>query len=121
MANPNISTAGSFYGRSQGLALTTSAATLCGSVPSNRVYKINSLIISNINGTSSADVTVYWYDSSAATNYYLAYTITVPADATLVVLSKDTQIYLEESDYIQVLASANSVLHATVSFEEIYA
>jgi len=121
MANPNISSSGSFYGRSQALALTTSAQTLTGAVPSNRVYKINSLIIANINGSSSADVTVYWRDSSVGVDYYLAFTITVPADATLVVLSKDTQIYLEEGDYIQALASANSVLHATVSFEEIYA
>ena len=121
MANPNIATAGSIYGRSQALALTTSAQTLAGSVATNRVYKVNSIIVSNINGTASADLTVYWYDSSAGTNYYLAYTIAVPNDSTLVVLSKDTQIYLEEGDYIQAFASANSYLNATISYEEIYA
>lgn len=121
MANPNIGTSSNIYGRSQALALTTGAATLCGSVPSNRVYKVNSLIVANINGTAAADVSVYWRDSSAGVDYYLAYTIAVPNDATLVVLSKDTQIYLEEGDYIQAFASANSYLHATISFEEIYA
>jgi hypothetical protein len=121
MANPNIATAANIYGRSQGAALSTGNSTLAGSVPSNRVYKVNSLIVSNVNGSTAADVTVFWYDSSAATNLYLAYTITVPADATLVVLSKDTQIYLEEGDYIQASCSANSVLQATCSYEEIYA
>lgn len=121
MANPNIATAANIYGRSQAAALSTSNTTLAGAVASNRVYKVNSLIVSNVNGTAAADVTVFWYDSSAATSYYLAYTIAVPADATLVVLSKDTQIYLEEGDYIQASASASSYLQATCSYEEIYA
>jgi hypothetical protein len=121
MANPNIGTATNFYGRSNGLALTTSAQNITGTVPTNRIYKVNSLIIANVNGTTAADVTVTWFDTATATSYNLAFTISVPADATLVVLSKDTQLYLEEGDSISVTASANSVLHATVSFEEIYA
>jgi len=121
MANPNIATAGQIYGKSVGANIGTTTTNITGSVASNRVYKVNSLIVANVNGTSAADVTVTWYDSSAAATYYLAYTISVPADATLVILSKDTQIYLEEGDYIQAAASASSSLHATCSFEEIYA
>lgn len=120
MANPNISLSANIYGRSQAIALTTSAATLAGSVATSHIYKVNSIIVANINGTASADVTVTWYDSSAGTTYYIAYTIAVPNDATLVVLSKDTQIYLEEGDYIQAYASANSYLHAIISYEDIY-
>jgi hypothetical protein len=56
-----------------------------------------------------------------STAFDLAFTITVPADATLVVISKDTQIYLEENDSIRVTASANSILEAVCSYEEIYA
>ena len=121
MANPNIGSATNFYGRTNGLALTTSAQNITGTVPTNRVYKVNSLIIANVNGTNAADVTVTWFDTASSTSYTLAFTITVPADATLVVISKDTQIYLEEGDSISVSASANSTLHATVSFEDIYA
>jgi hypothetical protein len=121
MANPNIGAATNFYGRSNGLALTTSSQNITGTVPTNRVYKVNSLIIANVNGSTAADVTVTWFDTATGSNYTLAFTVTVPADATLVVLSKDTQIYLEEGDFLSVTASANSVLHATVSFEEIFA
>jgi hypothetical protein len=121
MANPNIAPAASIFGRSQALALTTTAQTLTTVVPTNRIYKVNSLIVANINGGSAADVSVLWRDSSAGVDYYLAFTIAVPNYATLVVISKDTQIYLEEGDYIQAFASANSFLHATVSYEEIFA
>jgi hypothetical protein len=121
MANPNIGAATNFFGRSIGLALTTSAQNITGTVPTNRIYKVNSLIIANVNGSSPADVTVTWFDAATSTSYNLAFTISVPADATLVVLSKDTQIYLEEGDSMSITASANSFLHATLSFEEIYA
>jgi hypothetical protein len=121
MANPNIGAATNFFGRSNGLALTTSAQNITGIVASNRVFKVNSLIVANVNGGVAADVTVTWFDATTSINYNLAFTISVPADATLVVLSKDTQIYLEEGDSIFITASANSALHATVSFEEIYA
>lgn len=121
MANPNIATATNIFGRTIGMAVTTSTQNLTGTVPLNRIYKINSLIIANISGTAAADVNVTLLDSSAGTSYNLAYTITVPADSTLVVISKDTQIYIEEQDNINITCSANSTLHAIVSFEEIYA
>lgn len=119
MAAPNIVNVATITGKTQAIAASTVAANLVSAVATGHVYKINSLIVANINGTASADITVSWYDSSATASYYLAYTIAVPNDATLVVLSKDTQIYLEEGDYIQVLASANSYLQATVSYEDI--
>ena len=45
--------------------------------------------------------------------------IDVPAETTLVVVSKDTQIYLEENDKITVTASSASFLQAICSYEEI--
>lgn len=121
MANPNIALSTAIYGKSNGLQLTTGFQTLLTATTSNSINKVNSIIVANRSGSSAADVTILWRDSSAGTDYYLAYTITVPADATLVVLSKDTQIYLEENDYIQAQASANGVLDVTISYEQIYA
>jgi hypothetical protein len=121
MANPNIATATNIYGRTICHAVTTGNVNVTGGVPTNRIYKVNSVIISNVDGTSAADVSVTLFDASTSTGYSLAKTISVPADATLVVISKDTQVYLEEGDAIFVLASANSALNAIISFEEIYA
>ena len=73
--------------------------------------------MSNIDGTNDADVTVDLFRSS--TSYKLASTITIPADATLVVLSKETAIYLEEGDSLRVQASADSDLQAVCSYEVI--
>lgn len=119
MANPNIVNVTSIYGKTAGLAVTTSpTAIVTNSSGSNKILKINSLIISNINGTSAADVTADVYKNQT-TSFRLALTVAVPNDATLVLLSKDTAIYLEENDSIRISASSNSFLEAICSYEEI--
>lgn len=119
MAAPNIVNVGTISGKIAGLAVTTSAtAIVTNSSGSGKVFKINSIIISNVNGTAAADITADVYKNQT-TSYRFAYTISVPADATLVLISKDTSIYLEENDSIRLTASSNSYLEALVSYEEI--
>lgn len=118
MAAPNVVNVATIIGHTDVQAVGTSAtAIVTNSAASNKVFKINSLIISNIDGTNPADITVDLFRSSVA--YRLASTITVPADATLVVLSKDTTIYLEEGDSLRLTASAAGDLQAVCSYEEI--
>lgn len=118
MANPNIVDVTSIYGKTAVQAVGTSAsAIVVNSSSSGKIFKINSLIISNVDGTNSADVTVDLFRSS--TSYKIANTIAVPADSTLVLISKDTSIYLEEGDSLRLLASASGDLEAVCSYEEI--
>ena len=118
MAAPNIVNVTTIIGHTDVLVVTTSAtAVVTNSAASGKVFKINSLIVSNIDGTNVADITVDLFRSS--TSYFLASTISVPADATLVVISKDNPIYLEEGDSIRCLASADGDLQAVCSYEEI--
>ena len=119
MAAPNILSATSIYGKTMGAALGTSANTDILTCASNKVLKINSIIVANVDGTNSADVTVSFYDSSATARYALASTVAIPADTTLVVLGKDSPIYLEESDQIEASASAASDLEIIISYDEL--
>lgn len=119
MANPNIVNVSNIYGKVVGQAVSTSAtAIVTNSSGSGKILKINSLIISNVNGSASADITADVYKGQSS-SYRLAYTIAVPNDATLVLISKDTSIYLEENDSIRLTASSNSYLEAVCSYEEI--
>lgn len=118
MAQPNIVNVTTIRGNTATLNVSTSAANIVANiVASNKVYKINSLIVANMDGTSAADITASLFDSG--TEIKIAHTIAVPADASLVVISKDTSIYLEEGDYIRLTASATGRLHAVCSYEEI--
>ena len=121
MANPNIAGLTSVKGKSVGVEVGTNDTTLVlndATAVAGRVFKINSVIVSNVNGTNSATVQVK-LRKNATTNYFLARTITVPANATLVVVTKDMQLYLEENDSILVIASATGDLEAICSYEEI--
>lgn len=116
MAAPNIVNVTTITGKTDVLnATTTATAIVTNAAASGKVYKINVLNIANINGTASADVTVDLY--RGATAYNLLYTVAVPNDSTLVAISKDTAIYLEEGDAIRITASVNSYITATCSYE----
>ena len=114
MTAPNIVSVTNITGKTDVQAVTTNvtAITTC---PLNKLYKVNSVIVANISTTTAYDITVDFYRSSQAFN--IASTITIPAKATLVVVSKDMGIYLEETDAIRLTASANSVLQAICSYE----
>tara|TARA_S200002703_G_scaffold67464_1_gene58667 strand:+ start:389 stop:757 length:369 start_codon:yes stop_codon:yes gene_type:complete len=119
MAAPNLVNVTSIYGKTVGAALSTTTTTDILTCAANKLLKINSIIVSNIDGTNDASATVYFYDSSATTRYALAFTIVVPADTTLVVIGKDSPIYLEESDQIEAGANAASDLQIVISYEEL--
>lgn len=114
MAAPNVVNVTSIYGQTdvQSVTTTITGITTCAT---NKVYKINSLIVSNIDGTNDADITVDLVRSG--TSYKIVSTVTVPADSTLVVVSKDMGIYLQEADAIRCQASANGDLQAICSYE----
>ena len=121
MANPNIAGLTTVHGKTVGVAALLAATDLVPAVPSNKVYKINSIIVSNVDGTDSADISVFMDGDTSGTgdDRYIAKSITVPAKSTLVVLSKETPIYLEEGKRIAVIASSLGDLQAICSYEEI--
>lgn len=123
MANPNIVAVTDIRGRTVVADLTTTNSTLVveNVVASGKVFKINSLIVSNVDGTNAADITINLFseDNIGGTGTQIVSTVTVPADASLVVITKDTSIYLEEDRSIGATASAASDLKVVCSFEEI--
>ena len=117
MANPNIVAVSSIYANTVMDADVAASAVSLLTCGSNKVQKINSLVIANIDGTNAASIDVWITRSSA--DYYLAKTISVPADATLVVIDKNIGLYLMESDVLKIKASAAGDLSAVCSYEEI--
>lgn len=84
---------------------------------SNKVFKINTLLVSNIDGANNANITAEFVRGGIG--YDILCTVTVPADATIVAINKTTSLYLEEGDSIRLQASANGDLQAICSYEEI--
>jgi len=116
MATPNIVNVATINAKNAAGAITTSRAAAVD-VAAEKVAKINTILIANIDGTNAADVTIEVSIDNGSNYVAIAKTISVPADATLSFL--ENPIYLDETDLLAVTASANSDLTYFVSYEEI--
>lgn len=125
MANPNIVNVAAIYGNTSTTALSSTSATsiVSNAASSGKVYRINSLVVANVDGTNAADITINLYSAAAlgGTATAIASTISVPADATLIIIDKTTGIYLLEDKSIGAIAGVANDLVVTCSWEEINA
>ena len=123
MAAPNIVNVSTITGKTGYVALSTTSATqlVSNAASSGKVFKINMIQVANVDGTSACDVTVDLHSAAAigGTAYSLISTASVAADSSLVVLDKNTAIYLEEDKSISVTAGTAGDLEVIVSYEEI--
>ena len=126
MAAPNIVSVTDIRGKSNVANITTiSSSVIVNAVNSGKVFKINTLIVSNVDGTNAGNVSVELFKFGAQNTstglgnatYAIANTVTVPAKSSLDILAKS--LYLEEGDQIKVKGDANNRLHFISSFEEI--
>ena len=123
MAAPNVVNVTSILGKTAHLtpANTSLQVLLANASGSGKVFKINTLVASNVDGTNAVDTTVSINTAAAGsgTSYPLASTVSVPADASLIVVDKSTAFYLEEDKSIVVTSGTSSKISYTVSYEEI--
>tara|TARA_R110001583_G_scaffold5517_2_gene29288 strand:- start:999 stop:1391 length:393 start_codon:yes stop_codon:yes gene_type:complete len=127
MANPNIVAVANIQGESLGFNLAANVTTTLFTVKDEVVLKVNRIQCANVDGTNAANLDLLVtktnftpdgvdnFDTSGS--FYLAKTISIPADATLVVL--DTPIYLMEGDILKGGTAATGDLDLIVSYEVI--
>jgi hypothetical protein len=130
MANPNIVNVTTIYGTTTYLTPsgTSAVVLLNNTATSGKVFKINQIVAANVNGTSAVDTTVSIYSNGAQTQgnapsggtaYPIVSTVSVPADASLIVADKTTAIYLMEGQSITVTSGTASGITYTISYEDI--
>ena len=125
MAAPNIVNISTLTGKTTYVNLTTTGSTsiLSNASGSGRVYKINSLFVSNTDTSNAISITANYYDSSsisvATTSGSLAGAIIVPAKSNLIILDKSTALYLEENKAIGAIAGTAAKLTVICSYEDI--
>jgi hypothetical protein len=132
MSNPNIAGASTtITGNTTYLTPSGTSAVilLANTSTSNQVFKINQIVAANVNGSSAVDITVSIYAGSSVTTqgsapasgtaYPIVSTVSVPADASLIVTDKTTGIYLMENQLISVTSGTASGITYSVSYEAI--
>ena len=126
MANPNIVAVSNILGGNLGWNLSNTLTATLATVAADKIVKINRITVANVDGTNAADVNLYidglttagatgFAGTGASATVYIAKTVSVPADATLVL--SDTPIYLMEGDVLKGGASASGDLDLFISYE----
>jgi len=130
MANPNIAALTSIYGTTTYYTPsgTTAVVLLANAASSGVVYRIDQIVAANVNGSSAVNATVSIYTNGAVaqgsapsggTAYPVVSTVSVPANASLIVTDKTTAIYLMEGTSISVTSGTASGITYSISYEAI--
>jgi len=132
MAAPNIVNVTTITGVTTfhaGIAVTTGGRGDLGittvdsnAAASGKVLKINSLVAAGIADTTG--VTLQYFNDvnhvSASSTVSIAMTVSVPTFSTLVLISKENSVYLEENTSLGVFAQPNAgSIDVVCSYEEI--
>jgi hypothetical protein len=123
MAAPNIVNVSAIYGKvvTADLTSTSAISVLSNAASSGKVFKLDSLVVANIDTANAVTITINHYSAAAlaGTATPIASTISIPAAATLVVIDKTNMIYLEENMSIGAVAGTASKLKVVCSYEDI--
>ena len=130
MSNPNIVSVTKIYGTTTYFTPTgtTAVVLLANAASSGKVYKINQIVAANVNVSSAVDATVSIYTNGgvaqgsapfSGTAYPIVSTVSVPADASLIVVDKTTAIYLQEGTSITITSGTASGITYSISYEDI--
>jgi hypothetical protein len=104
-----------------GVTGATGTVLLNNAASSGKALQVTTLYVSNIDGSSAVALTVEVHDQDdgAGTGYAICSTVSVPANATLIVVSKDTPIWLEEGRSIVINPSESNDIEVVCSYLEI--
>jgi len=130
VANPNIAAVTAIYGTTTYYTPTgtTAVVLLPNAAASGTVLKINQIVAANVNGSAAVNATVSLYTNgavaqgsapSSGTAYPIVSTVSVPANASLIVADKTTAIYLMEGTSITVTSGTASGITYSISYEVI--
>jgi hypothetical protein len=130
MANPNIVNVTSILGTTTYLTPsgTTAVVLVPNAASSGTVFKINQIVAANVNGAAAVDATVSIYTNGAVAQgsapsggsaFPIVSTVSVPADASLIVVDKTTALYLMEDTSIVVTSGTASGITYSISYEVI--
>ena len=123
MAAPNIVNVATITAKTDTALLSGTSAVnaLNNPASSGKVMKVNSLVISNVDASAAATITIgiYPQDNIGGTAVIYANAVSVAPNSFLVAIDKDVGMYLEEDTSLGVTASAANDLTYTITYEEL--
>jgi len=124
MANPNIVGVTAIYGATSYLVPTTTTATAWTALTPavGSVNKVGSIVASNVTATAATiTLSVNSAASGGGTPYRVAYQISIPPNASLIIADKTTAFYVGEAQSVVVTSGTTNAIELVASYETITA
>ena len=128
MANTNITAVTASYGKTTYYTpqVATPVVLLANAAGSANTCKINQIVASNIHSTNAINASLWIYTNGAQSqnsvptsgvSHCVANAISVPVNASLILVDKTTAIYLEEGTSIVVSSGTANGITYSLSYE----
>jgi hypothetical protein len=128
MANTNITAVTAIYGKTTYLTpqVATPVVLLANAAGSANTCKINQIVASNIHSSNAVNASLWLYTNGAQSqnsvptsgvSHSIATAISVPLNASLILVDKTTAIYLEEGTSIVVSSGTANGITYSLSYE----
>ena len=121
MATPNLANVTTITPANSQVFLTTTSVTSIASnaASSGTVMKIESLVVSNTNPSTAIPFSLSTYSAAAlgGTPYPVVWTLSVPANSSVIIIDKTNTIYLNENQSLGATAGTGSQLYVNTSWE----
>ena len=128
MANTNITAVTAIYGKTTYLTpqVATPVVLIANAAGSANTCKINQIVASNISSSSAVNASLWIYTNGAQSqnsaptsgvSHSVANAISVPVNASLILVDKTTAIYLEEGTSIVVSSGTANGITYSLSYE----
>ena len=124
MANPNIVGVTAIYGATSYLVPTGTTATPWTAITPavGSVNKIGSIVAANVTANAATiTVSVNSAVSGGGTAYRIAYQISIPPYASLIITDKTTAFYVGEAQSVVVTSGTTNAIELVASYETITA
>ena len=116
MAAPNLINVTSVYGRTTSTTIGTAITVLLSNPStSGKSYKITALYVANIDNALTGRISVDYYRTSVSIR--LIDRMAVDPGNSLVVITRDSALYLEEGDSIRAYSDQVGLIHITMGYE----
>jgi hypothetical protein len=117
MANPNLAGISGIFGKSVANTSILTSPTVVLTASSNRIYRINTLLISNVDSANTvrigADIDTGTLQVKIIDN------VDIPIGSAFTVIDKSVPIYLEEGNSLRVSSNLSNHVNVIVSYEDI--
>lgn len=121
MVAPNLAAPTTITGKTTYLTLANTSETtlLSNASSSNLALRVTAVTATNTTATAASITLTIYTAASGGTGHFMAGSISVPGNSSIVLVARDSSVWLEENRRLTVTAGTANAIAVVCSYEEV--